>query len=39
MAMGLFTRQTKTMNDLIYVGVMLAFFAASAAYVRLCQKL
>lgn len=27
------------MDDLIYIGVLMAFFAASAAYVRVCKKL
>jgi len=27
------------MSDLIYVGVVLVFFAVSAAYVRLCEQL
>jgi len=27
------------MNDLIYVGIVVAFFVVSALYVRFCEKL
>jgi len=27
------------MNDLIFVGIVIAFFIASALYVRFCEKL
>jgi len=27
------------MNDLIYVGIVVAFFIVSALYVRLCEKM
>jgi hypothetical protein len=29
----------KCMNDLIYVGIVVAFFAGSVLYVRFCEKL
>jgi hypothetical protein len=31
--------QTNSMSDLIYFGVVLAFFAVSAVYVRFCEQL
>jgi hypothetical protein len=31
--------QKETMSDLIYVGVLVAFFAASAYYLRCCSIL
>jgi hypothetical protein len=27
------------MNDLIYIGIVVAFFIVSALYVRLCEKM
>jgi hypothetical protein len=36
---GLPVTQSKTMNDLIYIGVVVVFFAASAAYLRWCETL
>jgi hypothetical protein len=31
--------QVGGMNDLIYIGVVVAFFAVSGLYVRFCEKL
>jgi len=32
-------RQFPRMNDLIYVGIVVAFFVGSGLYVRFCEKL
>ncbi len=37
---GLLKREYLTdMNDLVFVGIIVAFFVVSALYVRFCEKL
>jgi hypothetical protein len=33
------TRRQRTMSDLIYIGIVVVFFALSGLYVRFCEKL